>query len=439
MTLTDRELATLIWLVVLVVVIGRNRSIRASVAHAISILLGPKVLTLLVLFVLWMVGVVWLASQLPVWGPENLKDTLLWAPVGAGLWIRSIDAAKEPKYFTNRVRDAIAFTVFLEVYLNTATFGLAVELIVQPVLALAVMTSTLGAYRSDHRNAKRLADGCLVVVLLVLLVPPTAALLNSLGDLEHADIPAAVRGLLLSVWLSVGALPFIYALSLLYGYEGALNRMRWQAPNKQVPLHAKMALFRVFHFRTSALAKFGGNGPWRLARATSYRDAVSVIRQNLAREHEQTSAARRKAEELERYAGVEGVDGAGRRFDKREFEETIESLENIAATHIAWYHRGGRYGRNLLRRFEGSFGAGLPDPHGIEMTVRRDGQAWYAWRRTASGWCFASGAAAPPPDQWFYDGPDPPDGYPGTDPDWASEDERSVNWDIESYWEKPND
>ena len=46
----------------------------------------------------------------------------------------------------------------------------------------------------------------------------------------------------------------------------------------------------------------------------------------------------------------------------------------------------------------------------------RDDQAW---RRTIAGWCFAIGAAGPPPDQWLDDGPNPPRGFPGEDPEWG--------------------
>lgn len=39
---------------------------------------------------------------------------------------------------------------------------------------------------------------------------------------------------------------------------------------------------------------------------------------------------------------------------------------------------------------------GLPQETGITMSVAKDGQAWYAWRRTITGWCFAIGAAGSP-------------------------------------------
>ena len=58
---------------------------------------------------------------------------------------------------------------------------------------------------------------------------------------------------------------------------------------------------------------------------------------------------------------------------------------------------------------------GLPKESGIALRVSKDGQAWYAWRRTVTGWCFAIEAIGQTPNQWEYDGPEPPQGFPGKD------------------------
>jgi hypothetical protein len=62
----------------------------------------------------------------------------------------------------------------------------------------------------------------------------------------------------------------------------------------------------------------------------------------------------------------------------------------------------------------------LPADHGIHLVVAKNRQSWYAWRRTISGYCFAIGAAKAPPDQWLYDGQEPPKGFPGKDPIWGA-------------------
>ena len=67
----------------------------------------------------------------------------------------------------------------------------------------------------------------------------------------------------------------------------------------------------------------------------------------------------------------------------------------------------------------------------MSLYVSEDGQSWYAWRRTVTGWCFAIGAAGAPPNQWEYDGPEPPEGFPSEDQAWGDSpfaDQANRNW-----------
>ena len=86
-----------------------------------------------------------------------------------------------------------------------------------------------------------------------------------------------------------------------------------------------------------------------------------------------------------------------------------------------WYRREPvGYKPDLIERFSDDFTAqGLPIPSGITMVVFDDGQRWYAWRRTPGGHHFAIGASKAPPNQWRYDGPDPPRDFPGIGAEWG--------------------
>jgi hypothetical protein len=122
-----------------------------------------------------------------------------------------------------------------------------------------------------------------------------------------------------------------------------------------------------------------------------------------------------------RYVGVPGTDDEGRRLDRREFNETTAALRWLATCQMGWHrNRGGRYRPDMLGILNHDFKShGLPEEHGITMHVSKDGQSWWAWRQTITGWCFAIGAAGPPPDQWEFDGPEPPHAFPGKDKRWG--------------------
>jgi hypothetical protein len=99
---------------------------------------------------------------------------------------------------------------------------------------------------------------------------------------------------------------------------------------------------------------------------------------------------------------------------------------------MGWYRRDGAsaYRPELLERLGSFEDRGLPEPHGIVVRVSDDGQRWFGYRRTVTGWVLAIGAAGEPPNQWLYDGPEPPNGFPGDDPAWGASmfSSRAQNW-----------
>lgn len=145
-------------------------------------------------------------------------------------------------------------------------------------------------------------------------------------------------------------------------------------------------------------------------------------------------AAAEEQERLRRYAGSDDTDAEGRRLDRREFNETTKALYWLAECMEGWYSnedRGPkRYRADLLEVFDPDFFKtyGLPEDHGVIIKVAKNGKAWYAWRRTVTGWCFAIGAAGPPPDRWEYDGPEPPERFPSKGRGWG--DNANRNWTV---------
>lgn len=194
----------------------------------------------------------------------------------------------------------------------------------------------------------------------------------------------------------------------------------------------KLALLTSFHLRAHELTAFAGPCLHRIAAAGSFREARRVVRDFRHAQRETARAEAGARERLVRFAGVDGTDEDGRRLDRREFEETTAALRWLGACMMGWYRREKRYKADLLEHLGDDFTEhGLGQPSGITMHVAKNGQAWYAWRRTVTEWCFAIGAAGPPPDQWEYDGPGPPSGFPGECRLWGSRpfsDEASPNW-----------
>lgn len=427
MTLTTREAATAFWLLVLLLlVLWKSGDARRNIATAFALLLRPKLLVSLVLYVAWMIAVVWFACRLGLWTPPMLKDTLLWSVPGFALWVGAAGAASKPRFFRGRLRAVVGLSILIGYYVNEATFDVIIEIVLQFVVAVLVVASALGKHRTELRSEKAVADRLLGVIGLLLLMHAAIVAVNSWATADRVQV---LRELALPVWLTLGALPFVYSLSLYAIYEMAYIHMKIATPTGHVPLHAMLAMGRAFHVRTSPVHKFAGKWPRELALSKSLGDAHEVIRAQQVSRVDKEATERKEAADLVRYAGVDGTDAAGRRLDRREFEETIDSLDTLSTSHMGWYRGRGRYQADLLARFANVYARRLPPDHGIQMKVSNSGQEWYGWRQTPSGWYFGIGAAGLPPDQRFYDGSEPPAGYPGKVPGWSEAFERGVNWE----------
>lgn len=423
----NREWAILFWLAAVLVWALLKKETRAGLLGVFRAFATPKVLIPLGLLIGYVCLEAWAGSLLSLWSWDLLKETVIWFLVtGFALFLNFDGVAKECHYFRKRIAAATGFVVFIEFFTNLFVFSLLAELLLQPFLVMRAGMQAVAAGQSRLRPVKRLTMGLGVVVVVALLAFNVQQLIVNWNDL---DGQAILLQFTLPIWMTVGLLPFIYMLSLVSNYELAFKWIGFRNQGTRWSrARARLALVIGLHLRTKVVRRFNLYWGREIATAPSFRAAWAVVsnfRQSEKARKESEEAGERAAadeqERLKRYAGVDGMDEDGRQLDRREFKETTDALRWLATCQMGWHrNQGGRYRKRLIAVMDSEQGRrGLPEDHGITMQVREDGQAWYAWRRTVSGWCFAIGAAGPPPDQWEYDGPEPPYGFPGEDPAWG--------------------
>lgn len=428
--LTTRDIAATLWLVVIAIGVLIARSTRMGLVRVAGSL--TRLLGIFVLYAAWVVILLLVATRIPfgdggLWDLSLLKDTVIWFMVsGLALLLAFPKATTEHHFYLRRAFTTVSGTSLLQFYLGLVTFDLWVEILLPvPIVFVQLLLATTARGKTAGR-----ATNVLIAVSVLLVVGFAGAVGVVLASGWTAfDWGAQWQSFLLTIWLTLGALPFVAWLSLYSNYQLAFLHMRGRN-GSGAPLRAKLALVLSFHVRSRELGRFAGSWPRQLPEAAGFRAGRSVIRDFRRDLAKRDAADHKKAEDLVRYAGVTGTDGEGRRLDRREFAETISALELLSSAHMGWYRNPpeGRYKRDVSGVLS-VFARGLPEEHGIVMKVRKNGQAWYAWRRTISGWVLAVGAIGPPPNQWFYDGPEPPKGYPGSDVSWGSRPfDQSANW-----------
>jgi len=427
----NREWAILMWLGVVLLLVLLKKDLRGSLGGVLRAAAHPRLLIPFGSMLGYVVLLAWLGSIVGFWRMGLIKDTIVWVVVsGLALFFGFADAAKKPHFFRNRFMAVLGITAFIEFFVNLFVLALIAELFLQPFLALLVGVSVVAGHEAQHRVVKKLVDALLAFIGFSLL---TFALVELIANWGSTDKRLLALQLALPVWMTIGLLPFVYLLSLYATYEKAFGGVNFATKDRRARRRAKLAILTKLHFRHRDTNAFTWNWARKAAHAPDFAGARQVVADFLESQRDAERKAAEERERLRRYAGSDEVDADGRRLDRREFKETMRALDWLAICQMGWYRNPGeRYRTELLEALGNDFTRhGLPPEAGITLKVSKDGKSWYAWRRTITGWCFAIGAAGPPPDQWKYDGPESPCGFPGKDRSWggsAYSDEKSHNW-----------
>lgn len=423
----SREIASMAWLGVLL--LGFLWASRKQ--GSILDLLMP-VLTLLRFWFLWayvglMLGVLVPASILGLWEPGLWKTTVLWLLLaGFGLFSKFTEAIKEPGFFKHAIRRSVGVVVVVEFVANLASYPLWAELVTQPILFFSVVAANWPAKNQEPSTASKLANRCLSVYGLAAVTWGSWKLAEDWSGLEPS---ALAREFLLPVWLSGVALVYVYSLGVFSTYQLAFFQIDWAADEQPQGLRRLAVVLRTRGQpeRLRILDKAGGQ---RLAHPSGFKDAWNEVGRVMVGDRACIAAEEAAERRLIENAGVAGVDSDGKQLDEREHAETKKALQWLADRQVGEHRRTGRYqGRVQVLADNLSEHLGLPVPNDIRVHVSGDGQRWYAERETVTGHWFAVGASEPPADIWFYDGPQPPSGYPD-DAEWDQllSDNHAVNW-----------
>ena len=419
--LSNREQATLILLCIFVIWGLFRRKIREGIPDLIRTFLDRAIRLTLFALSSYILFEVWIGSQLGWWNVKLVKDTVIWSVVsGSVLLVKGVlEANKDPHFFRNAASATVAPTVFITFFLNLTSLSLIAEISLQPVIAILAVMS-LYTHASNERKyepARKLCGGILATIWFLWLAYTVHHVFETWAQIDGYQL---FREFALPIWLTIGLLPFLFALSLYVAYEYPFRLLNIETEVCRLRWRARLALFIKLRFRSRSIAQFRPYWTKKLVDTNSFTEACGVVREFKEELLERDRSIKVEQERLQYYAGIEGTDSEGRRLDRREFKETTDALRWLATCHMGHYRKRNRYDRNLLRLFNDDFTTqGLTKPSGIVMKVSRDGQRWYAYRHTVSGWCFAIGAAGPPPNQWEYDGFKPPCGFPGKDPSWG--------------------
>ncbi|WP_344114252.1 hypothetical protein [Kribbella alba] len=251
-----------------------HREVRSSTADVAKAFLQPKIMAPIVAFGVYLTAAVWAASQVNLWEREILKDTIIWGLLtGLALLFKTTDA-KSVGFFRDTALRTIGLSAFVEFFVNIESFHLVVELVLQAVLILVVGMLAVTSNDEDQRQLKRLLEGFLTLVGVILIVTTAWKLGQNWSSVDKGLL---WRSLALPVWLTVAALPYIYGLSLVMGYGTTFSRLKLVDRPRSLSLKLRVAVVVGLGWRLRYVHGF--TGPWamRLGRTSSFTEGRALV------------------------------------------------------------------------------------------------------------------------------------------------------------------
>gem|GEM_PF-986759 len=415
MEFTSREVATGIIAVTFILLSFALKKVRKgllrSLLRAVKALAAWKVWTVVLAYLIFVVGVVVLAHALGAWSGALLKDTLIIVFfVGLPILFNSAEFKEGLDVVRHTIKEVLGVAALLVVYLNLAPFPLWGELILQISLLFFVTLAIVGKHNQKTASVGKFFEVLIGFIGIGLIAYVTVQVATGFNEFDWEREATAFA---LSVWLPVSLIPFVYLSGLMASCEAALLRAKFHNGREKLPLSVRFAFLLGVRGSLRYATSFTGRWLPQLANQESFRRASRVMREYRRAVRSNARQNRERRRRLRTQAGTAGVDEDGLWLDRREFHETKEALERLFYTQMGLYrHRGEHYWTDPIVVFPLGGFKNLPENPGIDFRVRDDGHAWVAWRHTVGAFCFGVGGTRDLDAHWRYAGTEPPGNYP---------------------------
>jgi hypothetical protein len=228
--LNSREKAVLLWAIAVVAFATvKGNGVVFSFVNVVRAFFAPKVLLMFCSAALYCVGIVLLARWVHLWHATGLKETVCWFLTGGFVLVGRAVTHAAPfnlGFYKKLLRQAVRFTLVVEFLVNLYVFPFLVELVLVPFILLLVGMQVVVAYEASLAEAKKLFDGALTTIGLLLLIYVVVEATHDPGSLFSRENAETV---LIAPVLTFAFVPLLWAWAWLSRREQENLRKRFRA------------------------------------------------------------------------------------------------------------------------------------------------------------------------------------------------------------------
>lgn len=272
----NREKAIAIWIVIFLIWVFSNKSVRTSFLGLIKAFFQKKIIVVVAAMLLYISLAITLLFKLGLWDLSLLKDSILWIFGIAFVLLMNIDRfTQDKKYFKKIVGDNLKLIVLIEFVVNLYPFSLGIELILIPVLVVIGCMAVIVGNKEEYKLVKKLIDSVLAFLGIFVIIFALYRVILNYHEFATLD---NFKDFILTPMLMIIYLPFLYFLILFMVYENLFIRLdMFLTKDKTLIRFTKLKILYLCHINLAKLNKFAKNCTRDLIKLSSRNDVLRMI------------------------------------------------------------------------------------------------------------------------------------------------------------------
>lgn len=245
---TTREIVAMFYIIscflVFIFLVTKKKDLRIAAFNVIKIACSSQISIFFILLLLYAILIIYGISHFSFWQWAYLKDIIIWVLfVGVPICFHSASKELEDHYFSKVVLNNLKLSVFIDFFLNTFTFGIITEFILQGILIFLSLLQAVSSTEEKYASAKKLFDALLVIISFAVFFQTIRVAIQTYSDY---DIKEWIITLSIPLVFSILYIPIAFLMALYSRYQLLFLHLRFKDNNNQwVPLRNKDKV-RVF-------------------------------------------------------------------------------------------------------------------------------------------------------------------------------------------------
>ncbi|MFZ2996039.1 hypothetical protein [Sphingobium sp.] len=216
-SVSNREWASLLWLIAIIAVINVKGPIRRSLVGVLRAFFKPVIVMPLLIAAIYAAGEIYLLHKIGWWSIANLKSTVLWIVTFAFVAMFEVVSIKDHKVGLGKIaRDILTVTTVFLFITELYSFSLAIEIIAIPLVTFLAAMFEVAKLRPEHAPVSKLLGAVLSLIGLTYF---GFSLSLTIEKFDETATWANALEFLIPLLLSVGFLPFLYGWRLFVAYS----------------------------------------------------------------------------------------------------------------------------------------------------------------------------------------------------------------------------